>query len=323
MRDKERIDSQISKLEEKYKDSGQDLSSYLDGLLYQRYLTYWDYIHLDTLLSLQVPRTYFPDEEIFIMYHQITELYFKLILHEQKQLVDDKSQNVDFFIEKARRINSYFKALISSFSIMIKGMEREQFLQYRMALLPASGFQSAQYRMIEIYATPLENLVHHTERESFSVENSIEELYEGIYWKKGATDLSTGEKTLTLKQFEYRYTPRLIRIAKQVEQNTIYQKYQQLPADKKDNKELIEALKTLDMNANVNWPLMHMGSAHRYLGKDKEQIDATGGTNWKEYLPPSFQKIIFFPEIYSKQELNDWGKQWVDHIFNPDKKQTE
>ncbi|MGJ8738104.1 tryptophan 2,3-dioxygenase family protein [Zobellia laminariae] len=323
MRDKERIDSQISKLEEKYKDSGQDLSSYLDGLLYQRYLTYWDYIHLDTLLSLQVPRTYFPDEEIFIMYHQITELYFKLILHEQKQLVDDKSQNIDFFIEKARRINSYFKALISSFGIMIKGMEREQFLQYRMALLPASGFQSAQYRMIEIYATPLEYLVHHTERDAFSSENSLEELYEQIYWKKGATDLATGEKTLTLKQFEYRYTPRLIRIAKQVEQSTIYQKYQQLSADKKDNKELIEALKTLDMNANVNWPLMHMGSAHRYLGKDKEQIDATGGTNWKEYLPPSFQKIVFFPGLYSKQELNDWGKEWVDHIFNPDKKQTE
>ncbi|MBU2975203.1 tryptophan 2,3-dioxygenase family protein [Zobellia sp. B3R18] len=323
MRDKERIDSQISKLEEKYKDSGQDLSSYLDGLLYQRYLTYWDYIHLDTLLSLQVPRTYFPDEEIFIMYHQITELYFKLILHEQKQLVDDKSQKIDFFIEKARRINSYFKALISSFSIMIKGMEREQFLQYRMALLPASGFQSAQYRMIEIYSTPMENLVHHTERDSFSSENSLEELYEEIYWKKGATDLATGEKTLTLKQFEYRYTPRLIRIAKQVEHNTIYQKYQQLPANKKDNKELIDALKTLDMNANVNWPLMHMGSAHRYLGKDKEEIDATGGTNWKNYLPPSFQKIVFFPEIYSKQELNNWGKEWVDHIFNPDKKQAE
>ncbi|CAZ95496.1 MULTISPECIES: tryptophan 2,3-dioxygenase family protein [Zobellia] len=322
MRDKERIDSQISKLEEKYKDSGQDLSSYLDGLLYQRYLTYWDYIHLDTLLSLQVPRTYFPDEEIFIMYHQITELYFKLILHEQKQLVDDKSQNIDFFIEKARRINSYFKALISSFSIMIKGMEREQFLQYRMALLPASGFQSAQYRMIEIYATPLENLVHHTQRDNFSSANSIEELYEEIYWKKGATDLATGEKTLTLKQFEYRYTPRLIRIAKQIEGNTIYQKYLQLPEGKKDNKELIDALKTLDMNANVNWPLMHMGSAHRYLAKDKEEIEATGGTNWKNYLPPSFQKVIFFPEIYSKQELNDWGKEWVDHIFNPEKKQT-
>jgi len=316
---KEHIDSQISKLEEKYKDSGQDLSSYLDGLLYQRYLTYWDYIHLDTLLSIQVPRTHFPDEEIFIMYHQITELYFKLILHEQKQIVDDKTQDVDFFIEKANRINSYYQVLISSFSVMIKGMQREQFMQYRMALLPASGFQSAQYRMIELYATPMENLVQFSERHNFSSNNTIEELYEHIYWKKGATDRVTGEKTLTLKQFEYRYTPRLIRIANQVNNSTIYHKYQQLPKKSKDNKTLVEALKALDVNANINWPLMHMGSAYRYLTKDNEQIDATGGTNWKEYLPPSFQKVVFFPELYTKQELNNWGKQWVDHIFNPEK----
>ncbi|MDX1767201.1 MAG: tryptophan 2,3-dioxygenase family protein [Arenibacter troitsensis] len=316
---KEHIDSQISKLEEKYKDSGQDLSSYLDGLLYQRYLTYWDYIHLDTLLSIQVPRTHFPDEEIFIMYHQITELYFKLILHEQKQIVDDKTQDVDFFIEKADRINSYYKVLISSFSVMIKGMQREQFMQYRMALLPASGFQSAQYRMIELYATPMENLVHFSERDNFSSKNSIEDLYEHIYWKKGATDVVTGEKTLTLKQFEYRYTPRLIRIANEVKKSTIYHKYQQLPQKSKDNKTLVEALKALDVNANINWPLMHMGSAYRYLTKDNAQIDATGGTNWKEYLPPSFQKVVFFPELYTKQELNNWGKQWVDHIFNPEK----
>ena len=319
MEDKEKIKSQISKLEEKYKNSGQDLSSYLDGLLHQRYLTYWDYIHLDTLLSLQVPRTHFPDEEIFIMYHQITELYFKLILHEQKQLVDDKSGNLDFFIEKVRRINSYYTVLISSFSVMIKGMEREQFLQYRMALLPASGFQSAQFRMIEIYATPLENLVHVSERAQYSSESTIKELYEHIYWKKGATDVTTGEKTLTLKQFEYRYTPRLIRIAKQVKNATIYHKYLSLPSDLKKNQLLVEALKTLDINANINWQLMHMGSAHRYLRRESVDIEATGGTNWKEYLPPSFQKIIFFPELYSDQELNNWGKQWVDHMLNPDK----
>jgi tryptophan 2,3-dioxygenase len=320
MKNKEQIESQILKLEEKYKDSGQDLSSYLDGLLHQRYLTYWDYIHLDTLLSLQVPRTHFPDEEIFIMYHQITELYFKLILHEQKQIVDDKSQEVNFFLEKVNRINSYYKVLISSFGIMIKGMEREQFLQYRMALLPASGFQSAQYRMIELYATPLENLVHQTERSDFSAEHGVDELYEHIYWKKGATDVATGEKTLTLKQFEYRYTPRLIRITNDVKGITVYEKYQNLSEEAKNNKTLIDALKALDINANVNWPLMHMGSAYRYLDRENDAVDATGGTNWKEYLPPSFQKVIFFPEIYSKEELNNWGKQWVDHIFNPNKK---
>ena len=319
MKDKERIEGQILELEEKYKNSGQDLSSYLDGLLYQKYLTYWDYIHLDTLLSIQTPKTHFPDEEIFIMYHQITELYFKLILHEQKQITDDKSQEVTFLTEKANRINSYYKALISSFGIMITGMNRKQFLQYRMALLPASGFQSAQYRMIELYATPLVNLVHHTERSAFSSRNSLEELYEHIYWKKGATDIDTGEKTLTLKQFEYRYTPRLMRIAKQLESSTIYHKYQQLPENSRQNKVLIEALKELDINANVNWPLIHLGSVYRYLHKDDAPIDATGGTNWEEYLPPGFQKIVFFPELYTKQELNNWGKQWVDHILEPDK----
>jgi len=183
-------------------------------------------------------------------------------------------------------------------------MEREQFLRYRMALLPASGFQSVQYRMIEFYATPLENMVHSSVRDSFSSENSIEELFEHVYWKKGATDMATGEKTLTLKQFEVRYTPRLLRIANQVKNSTIYQKYLQLPDTSRNNEELILALKELDLNANVNWPLMHMGSAHRYLAKEGKDVEATGGTNWKKYLPPSFQKIIFFPTLHTKEELD-------------------
>jgi len=319
MKDKERIEEQIQKLEDKYRDSGQDLSSYLDGLLYQRYLTYWDYIHLDTLLSLQVPRTHFPDEEIFIMYHQITELYFKLILHEQRQIVDDKSQDLGIFTEKVNRINNYYKALISSFGIMVRGMNPDQFLRYRMALLPASGFQSAQYRMIEIYATPLELLVHASERDRFSSQDPIEELYEHIYWKKGATDLSTGEKTLTLKQFEYRYTPRFIRIAREVKDNTIYHKYLNLPPEGRHNKGLKSALQQMDINANVNWPLMHLGSAHRYLNREEGAIEATGGTNWKTYLPPGFQKIVFFPEVHDAESLDNWGKQWVEHQLNPEK----
>ena len=319
MKDKERIEEQIQKLEDKYRDSGQDLSSYLDGLLYQRYLTYWDYIHLDTLLSLQVPRTHFPDEEIFIMYHQITQLYFKLILHEQRQIVDDKSQDLGIFTEKVNRINNYYKALISSFGIMVRGMNPDQFLRYRMALLPASGFQSAQYRMIEIYATPLELLVHASERDRFSSQDPIEELYEHIYWKKGATDLSTGEKTLTLKQFEYRYTPRFIRIAREVKGNTIYHKYLNLPPEARHNKGLKSALQQMDINANVNWPLMHLGSAHRYLNREEGAIEATGGTNWKTYLPPGFQKIVFFPEVHDAESLDNWGKQWVEHQLNPEK----
>ena len=71
------INKKLELLNEKYAALGQDLSSYLDGLFYAEVTTYWDYIELETLLSLQKPKTSFPDEKIFIIYHQITELYFK------------------------------------------------------------------------------------------------------------------------------------------------------------------------------------------------------------------------------------------------------
>ena len=262
---KPEIAERIIKLEEKFKNSGQDMGSYLDGLLYDRYLSYWDYIEVDTLLSLQKTNTHFPDETIFITYHQITELYFKLIIHEQKQIIESTTLTASFFIEKLNRINRYFRILIDSFDVMIKGKEREQFLKFRMALLPASGFQSAQFRMIELYSTPLEHLVSSEMRKNFSAANSPEELYENIYWKKGGIDMETGEKTLTLRQFEKRYTPRFLRIANAVYEKTLYHRYQQMHEDDRNNEDLIQAMRNLDINVNINWLLMHMGAAYHYL----------------------------------------------------------
>lgn len=308
--------SQIAKLSEKFKNSGQDLNAYLDGLLYDRYLTYWDYIHLDTLLSLQNPKTHFPDELIFIGYHQSTEIYFKLILHELKQIIDDKLQTAEFFRKKVERVNRYFRILIDSFDVMIMGMERDQFLKFRMSLLPASGFQSAQFRMIELHCTPLEHLIHPERRSKYSSENSVEELFENLYWKSGGIDMDTKEKTLTLKQFEYRYTPRFIRTAKELLNNTLFHKYEQLPVSEKNNDLLIKELKKLDVNVNVNWLLMHMGAAHRYLRQEGKAVKATGGTNWKQFLPPSFQKLHFFPNLWTQTEKENWGKEWVTHTFN-------
>ena len=80
------LHDRLELLNAKYQAIGQDLLSYLDGLLYADVTTYWDYIELDTLLSLQKPKTKFPDEVVFIIYHQITELYFKLVLQEFKAL---------------------------------------------------------------------------------------------------------------------------------------------------------------------------------------------------------------------------------------------
>src|SRR5258708_32956637 len=125
-----KLHEQLLKLQQKYAVMGQDLSSYLDGLLHSDYLTYWDYIHLDTLLSLQNPITQFPDEKVFIIYHQITELYFNLVLWEIEQIDKREMLTETFFIARLERIIRYFKNLTSSFDIMTEGMERDQFLKF-------------------------------------------------------------------------------------------------------------------------------------------------------------------------------------------------
>ena len=168
-------------LQEKYSSVGQDLASYLDGLLYADFLTYWDYINLDTLLTLQQPKTPFPDEEIFIIYHQITELYFKLSMNEFKRLKtasENGEVTTEFLLERVRRVNIYFEALTHSFDIMVDGMDQKEFLQFRMSLLPASGFQSSQYRKIEICSTSLDRIVHKDLRDKYAnhSEEDIETL---------------------------------------------------------------------------------------------------------------------------------------------------
>ena len=311
---KPEVAKRIEQLEIKYNAMGQDLLSYLDGLLYADFLTYWDYIHTDTLLSLQTPKTSFPDEQIFIMYHQITELYFKLCLHEFEQMASPETPEVNFIVARLGRINNYFENLIRSFDIMVDGMETQQFLKFRMSLLPASGFQSAQYRMIEICSTDFIQLVAKDRRESFTIDSNFSEMFEHIYWKAGATELATGKKTLTLKQFEEKYSNTLIELAAKNKYKNIRALCRQLPDADQKNPKLIHALKTLDVNVNVNWPLSHYKSAVRYLQKDPEDIKATGGTNWQKYLPPRFQKRIFFPELWAEKEVEEWGKSWVENV---------
>lgn len=318
------IKEKVEKLDEKYASIGQDLTSYLDGLLFANPLHYWDYVNVDTLLSLQHPKTDFPDEQIFIIYHQITELYFKLSLLELDQISNNgkkiseqgedlgwqETLKVDFFVERIQRINNYFEALTQSFGIMVKGMSKDQFLKFRMSLLPSSGFQSQQYRLIEISCTHLINLTHHLQRDKLKGA-SIEEMAKHFYWKDGALDVKTGQKTLMLQNFEKKYMTSFIERAKQFRDKNLMSKYQQLSVEDQQNEALILQLRLLDLNINVNWPLVHYKSAVRYLSSKNGDIDATGGTNWQNYLPPRFQKRIFFPELWTKEEIDNWGRQWV------------
>lgn len=302
------IQERLQLLEEKYAAMGQDMKSYLDGLLYADYLTYWDYIHLDTLLSLQNPRTPIPDERIFIMYHQITELYFRLTLDALELLTCQKDVSVELLKRQLVRINRYFTQLVNSFDIMVDGMDRDEFLRFRMSLLPASGFQSVQYRMIEMAGTDLGQLVHVTKRELTEGVNDVELLYSVLYWKSGATELASGKKTLTLRQFEDKYGHDLLRFAKKYQSCNLRRIYYNLPAESRQDTELIALMREFDLNANVRWALSHYRSAVKYLDAKPKEIEATGGTNWQKYLPPRFQCVQFYPELWSKEETENWGR---------------
>lgn len=309
------IQNRIQLLQEKYAAQGQDLLPYLDGLLYASTPNYWDYIQVDTLLSLQKTYTDFPDEAIFLMYHQITELYFKLALHEFKQIGEQQDLTTEFFVARVQRINRYFEALTKSFEIMIDGMEREQFLKFRLSLHPGSGFQSAQYRKIEMSSTDLLQLVHKDIRDTFSGNEPVEKLFEHIYWKEGATETETGKKTYTLLAFEERYKEELTLFATIQRDKNLWQSYLRLSVEDQQLPEVIQVLKQNDINVNVNWPLVHYKSAVRYLQQKPSDIPATGGTNWQKYLPPRFQKRIFYPKIWSAQEKEEWGKSWVEAVL--------
>lgn len=298
----------INNIVAKYEKLGENPETYLKGLLQAKPINYWDYIQVDTLLSLQKTRTDYKDEEIFVIYHQITELSLKLIVHELKQITGDSEVTEAILIEKVKRINRYTHLLMTSFDIMKEGMSYDDYNVFRATLAPASGFQSAQFRFIEIYCTPVKNLMNEAGKTRLQGNNnpSIEDYFEHIYWKDAGLDRKTGKKSLTLRQFEEKYQDEFIALAKKMSGKTLNEKATSI---KNSSAELKAALKKFDHLYNVEWPLIHLGTAQHYLDKKGENQAATGGSEWKKYLHPHFQQRKFFPELWDENELAQWGEQ--------------
>ncbi|TYA70163.1 tryptophan 2,3-dioxygenase family protein [Seonamhaeicola marinus] len=296
-----------NQLNEKYKAIDQDVEDHLEGLLHSKPITYWDYIHTDALLSLQLPRTDFPDEKVFIIYHQVTELLFKMILSEIEQVAKSNIVDGGMFTDKIMRISRYFDVLTSSFSIMKDGMSIEQYNQFRQTLIPASGFQSAQYRKIEFASTELINLIDKRFRDDFDKEASYEEAFEHLYWQAAGKDFKTGKKTYTLTVFEERYKEEFLRFSKFYGKNNLWSKFKELPVEIQKDKALIEAMRHYDYTVNVKWVMAHYNTANHYLNIGGKTAEATGGSEWVKYMHPKYQKRIFFPELWTKKEIEDWG----------------
>ena len=124
-----------------------------------RPIYYWDYLGLDTLLSSQAPESDkhgrpAHDEMLFIITHQAFELWFKQILHELSCVLDVMRRpsvaeaDMGRVVAALRRITEIQRLLIEQLGVL-ETMTPLDFLDFREFLVPASGFQSVQFRLIE------------------------------------------------------------------------------------------------------------------------------------------------------------------------------
>ncbi|MGV6860524.1 MAG: tryptophan 2,3-dioxygenase family protein [Putridiphycobacter sp.] len=293
----------LAAIDKKYKAMGQDPDVHLSGLLHAEPMTYWDFIQVDALLGLQTQRTQLPDEMVFIMYHQINELLFKMILWEMDQISHAENIEPPKFVMHLSRISRYFDMLSSSFTIMGDGMEYEQYMKFRDTLTPASGFQSAQYRKIEIASTELINLIDYRFRKTIDRNTPYEHAFEHMYWQVAGKDYKTGKKNKLLSNFEDKYKKELVEFMKDYNTVNLWTKFKALPEDYKNNIELRNAMRHYDHTVNVKWVMNHLNAAKKYLGDSA----ATGGSDWQKYMHPRYQRRIFFPELWSETELENWG----------------
>lgn len=302
----------LAAIDAKYSAMGQNPDIHLSGLLHSNSITYWDYIQVEALLGLQVQRTNQPDEMVFIMYHQINEIIFKMILWEMDQISDTVEITVEKFTMHLGRVSRYFDLLSNSFNIMQDGMEIEQYMKFRDTLTPASGFQSLQYRKIEIASTDLLNLIDFRFRSSIDRNSSFENAFDNMYWQAAGYDRTTGGKSSLLSNFENKYKKELLDFMQLYNTKNLWEKYKQLPIEDQQNLGLVNAMRHYDYTINVSWVMNHFNAARHYIESGKGSSEATGGSDWKKYMLPQYQKRIFYPELWTDDELDNWGIDNLD-----------
>ena len=128
--------------------------------------------------------------------------------------------------------------LTTSFTIMMDGMEPEQYLKFRNTLTPASGFQSAQYRLIEFASTDLINLIDRRFRDNIDRNTPYDHAFEHLYWQAAGKDYHTGEKSFLLTGFEKKYKKMFLGFMEEYNTINLWRKFKELPEVDQQNSEL-------------------------------------------------------------------------------------
>ena len=172
-------------------------------------VTYGSYLALDELLALQHPRSAHPDELLFIVVHQSSELWFKEILHELDLLIDSmQAHEPEFALFRMGRINALMRIVSAQLSAL-ETLPPQHFAAFRTHLGSSSGSQSVQFRAIEAASGLREPHFMHVLAEHGAIPTIVEralarptlqELYLTLLRKQGMAleALYVGERPTTL-----------------------------------------------------------------------------------------------------------------------------
>jgi tryptophan 2,3-dioxygenase len=93
--------------------------------------------------------------------------------------------------------------------------------------------------------------------------------------------------------------------------SNLWTKFKTLPQDDQKDVKLLNAMRHYDHTVNVLWVMAHLNAAGKYLNSGKTVAEATGGSDWRKYMHPKYQRRIFFPDLWTEEELANWG---VDNL---------
>jgi tryptophan 2,3-dioxygenase len=85
--------------------------------------------------------------------------------------------------------------------------------------------------------------------------------------------------------------------------------FKNLPEEEQKDLTLVNSLRHYDHTVNVLWVMEHYNAATKYLESGKKSAEATGGSEWQKYMHPRYQRRVFFPELWTTDEMKNWGEQ--------------
>jgi len=252
---------------------------------------YETYLQLDKVLSAQQPLSKAPehDELLFIIQHQVAELWFKLILHEIDAAIEClRRDELPRSIKILNRVKQVQHQLINQWSVLAT-LTPTEYSAFRETLGSASGFQSPQYRLLEFKLGNkdrdfLSRFSHHLEyyralKHALEQPSLYDEFLRYLYRVGHRVPAERVERDWTEP---YQHHPGVVDVLK-----IIYEHPDQYWAPY----ELSERLVDIEINFQ-SWRFQHMKTVERIIGGKA----GTGGTSGVNFLKKALD-ITFFPEL--------------------------